>query len=97
MKLFVYSIRDAKTESYSTPFFQVSKGSALRMFSDLVVNPEATISRHPEDFALFELGEWDDNLGKIVSFDQPLHIANAIEFSRPKVVNVMDASANRSI
>lgn len=63
MKLCVYSIFDVKAGVFNTPFFQVNDQVAKRAFSDLVNDPQSMLFKHPEDFTLWRLGEFDDQLG----------------------------------
>lgn len=69
MVIKVYSIRDTKAEYFGTPFFAQSRGVALRMFSDLVNDSRSAISKHPEDYALFEIGNYDDQVGVVSGVD----------------------------
>ena len=51
------------------PFYSPRNESALRQFSDAVNddrNHENQWAKHPEDFSLFCLGEYDDNTGVII-------------------------------
>ena len=73
-------MRDAKAEKFSMPFFQMNKALGLRMFSQLCSDPQGQVSRYPEDYALFELGEFDDETGLMTALPQPLHLANALDF-----------------
>lgn len=81
-KFLVLSLKDAKADTFSPPFFQVNRASALRVLSDLVADERSTVSRHPEDFALFELGTFDDVTGMITSYDMPRHLSNALEWRK---------------
>lgn len=63
MKIKVYSIYDSKSQVYNTPFFQVNEQVALRTSVNLVCDPKTAVSRNPEDFTLFEIGEYDDGTG----------------------------------
>lgn len=80
MILKVYALIDLKAGNYGTPFFCASNGLAIRMFSDLVRDPKTTLSRHPDDFQLFCLGEFDDNSGELISLNKPEYLSKAIEF-----------------
>lgn len=62
MKLFMFSVRDAKSEVFGRPFFVQSLGVAVRSFEDEVSrdHPENTMHRHPGDFSLWALGKYDD-------------------------------------
>ena len=63
----LYSIRDAKTKAFSTPFFQQNDETALRMFRDELhgSNGPSMLSKHPEDFDLYCVGDWNDYSGAI--------------------------------
>ena len=63
MKLKVYSIYDVKTEVYNQPFFMHRDAQATRSVVDLVSDPQSSVSKHPEDYILYRLGEFDDNTG----------------------------------
>jgi len=59
----VYSIYDIKAAAYHVPFFQPTKGMAIRLFGDAIIDPNSNLSKHPEDYRLFSLGEFDDFTG----------------------------------
>lgn len=63
MKLFVFSILDTKTGIFNTPFFMAHPGQAVRAVTDLAQDQSTTIGRHPSDYALVQVGSWDDNSG----------------------------------
>lgn len=64
MILKTFSLFDRKAGAFMTPFFMPSRGQAVRALTDLVSDPATTVARHPGDFALFELGSFDDALGR---------------------------------
>ena len=78
MLLKLFSIRDSKGEIYNTPFFNRTAGEAERNFKNLVNDEKSQISKYPEDYDLYYLGEYDDLNGKIKSLDTPSHIAKAV-------------------
>lgn len=59
----VYAIKDDKVEAFQTPFLSPARGHALRMFMDATNDPKTQFYAHPEDFALYEMGEFDDTTG----------------------------------
>ena len=65
----VYSILDKKSGAYSTPFFQPNNETAQRMFADEVNGRDGLLSRHSEDFILFDVGEFDEATGRLTSYD----------------------------
>lgn len=65
----VYSIFDQKSLIYSHPFFLSQDGQAIRAFTDMVNDKSHDIGRHPQDYILFQTGEWCDQTGTFVNID----------------------------
>lgn len=80
MVLKIYAVFDVKASNYGQPFFMTQHGLAVRAFSDLAQDDKASVSKHPEDYKLYCLGEYDDNSGKFVSLSVPEFINNATDF-----------------
>jgi hypothetical protein len=67
MILTIYSIHDSAANAYLPPFFMHNDGLAIRTFQDMVNSKEENnISKHPDQFTLFKLGEYDDNTGELI-------------------------------
>lgn len=64
-KLFVVSVYDSATEAFGTPLFVPAVGGAIRGFTDAVNDPAGAsdLCKHPADFVLFSLGEFDLSTG----------------------------------
>jgi len=80
MKSKVYTVYDAKIEAYMNPFLMQTKGQAIRAFQDTINGKESQFSKHPEDFTLFEIGEYDDNKGHYTMHDVKISMGGAWEF-----------------
>ena len=78
MKYGVYSVYDTATAMYLRPFYFQTDGQALRFFQDVSVSAESEIAKHPEDYTLFKLGEFDDNKGSFQG-EHPKSLATALE------------------
>lgn len=76
----IFAIYDSKVESYGRPMFFLTKGEALRSWSDIINDDKSAFHKHPEDFTLFELGEFDETSGKIQQLPTPVSLGVAIEF-----------------
>lgn len=63
MKLEVYSIRDAKTEAFNTPFYARTNGEAKRMF--ITSSEGGNFAKHHADYQLFHIATFDDNTGEL--------------------------------
>lgn len=79
MQLKVFAIRDTKSEMYGQPFFQHSAGEAERSFKTLVNDEKSLQNKYPEDYDLYELGTYDDTVGKIIGHDTPHHVVKAVQ------------------
>lgn len=60
----VVSIKDAATGAFSRPAFVASRGQAVRSFQDELNRPDSDLARHPSDYDLFQLGEFDETTGE---------------------------------
>lgn len=66
MKAFVYSVYDTKMEVFAPPFLAQNDAVAQRVFGDMGQSNDFPYRRHPKDYCLFLVGEWDDHSGAIV-------------------------------
>jgi hypothetical protein len=73
MKLVLCSVKDRAADAFARPMFVPSTGVAIRSFSD-EINRQAEdnqLYNHPDDFDLYEFGEFDDNNGQFNLYEQP--------------------------
>ena len=75
----LFSIYDVKAQVYLVPFTEKTIGSAIRLFAHSCQNPDTLFYKHPEDFTLFHLGDFDDNNCGFALLEAPVPIAKAIE------------------
>lgn len=66
MMLHIFAVRDRATDQFGTPMFLMSRGQAVRSFTDEVNRAEKDnqIFLHPDDFDLYFLGMYDSGLGR---------------------------------
>lgn len=79
MKYVVGAVRDSKADCFNRPIFMQSVGSMIRSFQD-EVNRSAddnAMNRHPGDFALYELGSYDDGTAVMEMHEQPKLLVQA--------------------
>lgn len=80
MKLIMFAVFDSKVGVYAMPHFMRTKGEALREWQSQANNPNSQIGKYPHDFALFEIGEYDDSNGHTKSLPAPINLGLASEF-----------------
>lgn len=67
MRLVLCAVLDEKAESYMPPFSVVAIGQAIRLFGDACQNKDDQIGKHPEDYRLYKVAEYDDQTAEIVA------------------------------
>ncbi len=72
-----YSIKDAKANVFSAPFFSINDQVALRSFEQAKNDSNTTIHKNPEDFSLYRLSTFDDQSGELHPEKQPYFLATA--------------------
>lgn len=82
----LFSLYDCAVNAYLKPFVSDHRGNAIRAFIQLLndkSNPENMIAAHPDQFVLFELGEFDPVSGLITSLHSPSSLGVGTEFLKP--------------
>jgi len=71
MILFVVSVKDRAADVFNRPFFVPHRNVAIRDFTDEVnrVAGDNQLNKHPDDFDLYLLGEFDDSKGSFINND----------------------------
>lgn len=65
MMLLAFALYDTKAQFFSSPMFFGARGQALRAMIELGGDLSTTVGRHPADFVLYEIGEFDDQSGAL--------------------------------
>lgn len=78
MKLQAYSIFDVKVGIFMRPFFQQADGQAKRTFSDIANDDSHEIGKHPEDYSLHRVGDFNDQNGTLQG-EVPEQLMTALE------------------
>lgn len=84
MKTKVLAVFDVQAQAFQRPIFVPSVGFATRMLVDEVnrAAQDNLLYQHPEDFRLFELGEWDESSGLFVCHALPSLICDCVALKR---------------
>lgn len=76
----VFAVYDSAVKVYDRPFICQTEAEAIRGFMDACSDPKTMLHRHPEDYTLFLLGEYDDSLGVIRNLQAPEPLGSAQKF-----------------
>jgi len=74
MLQFIVSVKDRAADVFNRPFFVPHRNVAIRDFTDEVNRSAADnqLNKHPDDFDLYLLGQFDDNSGTFTTEEAPL-------------------------
>jgi len=76
----IYCIYDNKIASFGIPFFAPLREVAYRHMRRAVANPQLDVAQFPSDFALFEMGEYDDLTGSFQMDVSPQNLGPLTQF-----------------
>lgn len=76
MKYPMYCVRDTKVGFDPQIIIQANESAAVRGFKFLISNPEAMQGKFPEDYELYQVGEFDTDSGLIVSCAPPQFVVS---------------------
>ena len=65
LRMVLFCVYDVKAEVYFPPFGVGTMGEAVRVFEDLLSDPQGRIGKHPGDYRLFRVGEFDTETGVV--------------------------------
>lgn len=82
MKHTVCAIWDSKANAYMQPFFTVNRQTAMRAVSHAQEDSGSMLSRFPEDYTLFVLGEFDDQRGQFEQLEKAENLGRLTIFRR---------------
>ena len=83
----VFAVNDNAAQEYGMPIFLRHRNEALRAFRDEVNNPESPIGKHPTDYELWQLAEYDEETGQF--FEQRERIIRGADLVQPKEPNAL--------
>lgn len=89
-----FAVYDSKVQEYNVPFIQRSRGEALRAWQTIANDPQSQICKYPEDYTLFELGEYDSEKGQTKNHLTPVSLGSALEFKQDlseKIIKNMES------
>lgn len=88
-KMKVFSAFDSKLEVWTTPMFFLHTGQAERTWIELCSDPASMLAKHPVDYTLFQIGEFDDATGSLSAL-QPVQVMTALAGKEAREPRQMD-------
>ena len=80
----IFTIRDAKANTFDSRILvQRTTAEGLRTFQSLCTDQNTMVGKYPEDFAFFELGEFDETSASFKIHKQAINLGLAAQFAKP--------------
>lgn len=83
----IFTVLDHQAKAHIPPFFYPTEGLALRAFSDYCNNPDHPWGKHPEDYTLIGLGEYDEDSALMELLDVPQVYGIGVKFLHPTITD----------
>lgn len=82
MKEQLFLIRDVKSEDWGKILQARTIGEMVRIVEDEVNSENSMLAKHPEDYTLFHVGEYDRNEGQFKQLPQPISLGVLVNFKK---------------
>jgi len=66
----IFLFKDEKSLSYGMPITSQTRGAFIRDIQEELAKGQAIFARHPQDFAVYEIGEYNPLDGSINLYEQ---------------------------
>ncbi len=67
----VYAIYDSAAHVFTAPTIDISDASAVRNFQQAIANTGSVMNFKPDDFTLYQIGNFDVETGELEPFNPP--------------------------
>lgn len=71
-------IRDRLAEACGPVMLYAAVPAAIRSFSDIALDPQTSVNRHPEDYDLLQIGTVDERSGEITPCSPPVVLLTGV-------------------
>lgn len=76
----VFLFKDSKSSSYGPPFIDENRGKVIRQIQEDLQRGQAVWAKHPQDFTLFEIGDFDPRTGNVIMHESKVAIGLVQDF-----------------
>lgn len=77
----IISVYDSKAGIFNQPMYFISTAEAVRSFIDQVNTKDSAIQKHPEDYTLFLIGEFNLETGELIKQNTPVSLGLAQDYT----------------
>lgn len=62
----LFAVKD-EIEGFGSPIVASNKAKAMLIFGDEIQHPDSMLNKHPENYSLYALGQYNEETGEIIS------------------------------
>lgn len=90
----IYSLYDQVAEYFHPPFVADNYPTLTRSLAAIAQDPQTDLPffRHPDDFVVYQLGDFNDITGKIATLEIPLRLQSIAQAIRGAAAQAQDAT-----
>lgn len=81
MKKPMFSVHDIKAQTFGNPFTSTNQNTAMRDFHAACNDQNSQLYKYPNDFTLYEVGEFDDYTGIIAEYTKIICLGPASDYN----------------
>lgn len=82
-KMKMFAPFDSKLKVWMNPMFFLHAGQAERAWIDIGSDGQSMVAKHPADFGLYQVGEFDDDTGLVSPIHPPVLLISGLA-AKPK-------------
>lgn len=90
MKKPMFSVYDNRAQVFAAPFVSVNQATAMRDFHAACNDTTSQLHNYPNDFALYEIAQFDDSNGCVEPHTTPQNLGLAAAFNDKIYKNEVD-------
>lgn len=80
----LYCIFDIKSEQFYPPYASANDATGDRKFIEILTDETSELAKHPEDYRLFAVGEFERESGRCIEFEKGIVCVNpGLTIGRP--------------
>ncbi len=97
MLLNAYSIFDNKALVYAPPFYAANAAVAKRIVSDAASDPNSSLNRHPGDYVVYQVGNFNDANGQFTPVSPLVHICDVVSLMPMPATPLFDTQPSSEV
>lgn len=83
--LLIFASYDMKAKMWSKPMTAGSTGLMTRSWQDIANDKNHPVGQHPEDYCLYQIGEYNDNTGELIPLKAHVSLGQASGYVKENV------------